>query len=143
MSEKQIIEVNGIKMEVDLRQARVIENYKVGDNVKVLIKNYSGYENHPGVIIGFDQFNMLPTINICYVDMSYSKAEVKFIYLNEKTENVEIVHMSEHELKIDRNKAIDYLDRVIFKASEELLELQRKKEYFIDKFNQHFVSQGS
>ena len=34
---KRIIEVNGVKMEIDLRQAKVIDNYKVGDYVKVKV----------------------------------------------------------------------------------------------------------
>lgn len=32
---KKIIEVNGIKMEIDLREAKIINNYKVGDSVKL------------------------------------------------------------------------------------------------------------
>ncbi len=31
---KRIIEVAGVKMEIDLRTAKKIENFKVGDNVK-------------------------------------------------------------------------------------------------------------
>ena len=41
MEEKRIIEVNGIKMEVDLRNAKRIDQFKVGDSVKVLVKSYS------------------------------------------------------------------------------------------------------
>ena len=39
----RVIEINGIKVEVDLRTAKQINQYKVGDNVKLLIK--SGYGN--------------------------------------------------------------------------------------------------
>ena len=142
LNEKRIIEVNGIKMEVDLRHAKVIENYKIGDNVKILIKNYSGYDSYPGVIVAFDEFKNLPTITICYVEINYSKAEVKFASLNSKTEGIEIIHMSEHEVMIDKKQALDYLDNVIFKSQQDLLELQRKRQYFIDKFNQHFENKG-
>lgn len=139
--EKQIIEINGIKMEVDLRYAKVVEHYKVGDNVKVLIKKYSdNYETYPGVIVAFDQFEKLPTITICYVEMNYSSAEVKFVSFNSSTKDVEIVHMAEHEKLIDKSKALDYLNRVVHIKEQELFELQRKRTYFLEKFNQHFES---
>ena len=35
MEEKRIIDINGMKMEVDLRTAKRIDTFKVGDNVKV------------------------------------------------------------------------------------------------------------
>jgi hypothetical protein len=41
MTEKTIIEVSGVKLEVDLRQARRIEEIRIGDRVKVLTKDYS------------------------------------------------------------------------------------------------------
>ena len=41
--QKRIIEVNGVKLEVDMRYARKIEELRVGSRVKVLIKNYSRY----------------------------------------------------------------------------------------------------
>ena len=37
---KRIIEINGIKMEVDLRNAKRIDTFKVGDPVKVLDMTY-------------------------------------------------------------------------------------------------------
>jgi len=37
MENKKIIEVNGVKLEVDLSSAKVIEEYRVGDVIKVLI----------------------------------------------------------------------------------------------------------
>ena len=41
--EKTIVEINGIKMEVDLRHATRVEEFKIGSKVKVLKKQY---ENH-------------------------------------------------------------------------------------------------
>lgn len=38
---KKIVEINGIKMEVDMRHAKTIDTYKIGDRVKVLVKQYS------------------------------------------------------------------------------------------------------
>ena len=139
MSEFTVIEINGIKMEVDLRHAKKIENYKIGDNIKVLIKGYGdSYTTYPGVIVGFDQFDQLPTINICYVQLEYSSAEVKFISINSKSKDIEIVHMAEHEKVIDRSRALQILDDKVNKAKAEMDDLIRKRNYFIEKYNQHF-----
>ena len=44
-----IVEINGIKMDVDERTATAITEYKVGQTVKVLKKKYSDqYEVYPG-----------------------------------------------------------------------------------------------
>lgn len=138
-NEKKIVEINGIKLEIDMRYAKKIEYYKVGDNVKVLIKKYSDiYESYPGVIVGFDQFEKLPTITVCYVQLDYNSAEIKFININDGTKEYEIVHLSEHEKHIDKQRAIDLLDRMVLKAESELTEIRRKRNYFIEKFEQNF-----
>jgi len=137
--EKQIVEINGIKLEIDMRHARKIENYKVGDCVKVLIKKYSDtYETYPGVIIDFDDFQNLPTITVCYVELGYSTAEIKFIAINSKSKEYEIVHLPDHEKHIDKQRAIDLLDMQVLKKEEELFEIKRKRAYFIEKFKQSF-----
>lgn len=135
---KQIIEVNGIKLEIDMRHAKKIETYRIGDNVKVLIKKYSDYESFPGVIVGFDQFERHPTILVCYVDISYNNAEIKFIHINSATKDTEVIHMHEHEKQIDKKRAVDLLDKMVLKAETEFQEIKRKRQYFIDKFNQNF-----
>lgn len=104
-----------------------------------MIKKYGdSYETYPGVIIAFDQFEKLPTITVCYVELNYNSAEIKFTSFNANTKDVEIVHMAEHEKIVDKSKALDYLDRVITSKKLELDELERKKAYFLEKFNQHF-----
>ena len=52
MSEKKIVEVNGIKLEVSLTTDKRIDEYKIGDNVKILMKRYSGaFDSYPGIIV--------------------------------------------------------------------------------------------
>ena len=130
----QIIEVNGIKMEVDMRHVKVVKQYRVGDNIKVLIKNYSSYVSHQGVIVGFDQFEKLPTINIMYLESSYVSAELKLINFNEKSKDVEIAPMPEYE-KIDREGIISIINRDIEKKEEELRSVVTKKKYFLSYFD--------
>jgi hypothetical protein len=133
-----VIEINGVKMEVDLRTARKVEAYKVGDNVKVLLKTYSdSYASYPGVIVGFDDFKQLPTIVICYINTGYDGG-VKFVYLNTASKDVEICHMGDGEKMIDRGTATAYLDREIAKKQSELADLLARKAYFIANYDLHF-----
>jgi UDP-galactopyranose mutase len=138
MSEKQVVEVNGIKMEVDMRYAKVIENYKIGDAVKVLIKKYNDYTSYPGVIVGFDNFEKLPTIIICYVDVDYNAAEVKFAYFNEKSEDIEIAPYHNPDFKSDKHDVVDKLNRDIEKKEAELDDIKAKKVYFMRHFDKYF-----
>lgn len=140
MFEKTIIEVNGIKLEIDLRHAKRIDEFKIGDNIKFLRKDYSDYKSLPGVIVGFDNFEKLPTIVIAYIEDSFSEMNVKFAFYNAQSKDVEICHMGEHEKVLDRNKCEDYLNRKIMQKEEELNELKRRKEYFLAHYNQHFKS---
>lgn len=135
MDEKRIIEIGGIKLEVDLRHATQVQSYHVGDNVKVLKKKYSDeYTSCPGVIIGFDNFQNLPTIVIAYMEVTYSTAELKIEYLNSASKNVEICAMIGDELAIDKQRALDLLDTAMERKKQELDDLQAKKNYFIENF---------
>src|SRR5690606_28503543 len=70
--EKTIIEVNGVKLEVDLRTAKRVDELRVGDRVKVLTKDYRGeYEVHAGTIVGFEPFENLPTVIVAYLKRDY------------------------------------------------------------------------
>lgn len=137
----KIIEINGVKMEVDMRTVRIIDNFRVGDNVKLLLKNYESYESHPGVIIGFDQFEKLPTIIIAYIDTRYSATRIKFSYFNEQSKDVEICKTNPLDLDIDKVSIINNFDNEILVKKEELRDLEMKRKYFLDNFKKHFVTE--
>ena len=57
MENKRIVEIDGVKIEVDLRSAKRIDTFKVGDNVKVLCKDYNNqFKVKPGIITDFANF---------------------------------------------------------------------------------------
>lgn len=137
---KKIIEINGVKLEVDLSQAKVISNYKVGDTVKVLIKEYSNYDSHVGVIIGFDNFEKLPTIIIAYLKIGYQDAQVKMVYFNAESENIEITMASDKELNFDYTSSKDLLQRDIDNKQEEFEKARKTLAYFERHFERRFES---
>jgi ribosomal protein L19 len=102
-NQKTIVEINGVKLEVDLRTAKTVEEYRVGDTVKLLKKEYGdSYKSYAGMIVGFDPFISLPTIIVAYIDQSYSGVDIKFDYLNAKSEGVEICHTDSLERLVKR-----------------------------------------
>jgi hypothetical protein len=136
--EKRIIEINGMKLEVDLSDCRVIDNYRVGDSIKVLKKEYSNYESLPGVIVGFDNFEKLPTIIIAYLKIDYSEAKIKFVYFNSESKEIEICPMNDADMPFEKKRVIEMFDREIYKKEEELDGIKRQKEFFLAQFGKYF-----
>ena len=130
-SNKRIVEIGGVKVEIDLRNAKVVNNYKVGDNVKLWKKSYGdSYSSNPGVMVGFDNFEMLPTLVIAYFSDSYNDPELKFEYLNKESKDVEICPMLSEELIITKDGALNKLEKAIQIKEKEIEDLNAKKEYF-------------
>jgi hypothetical protein len=126
------IEINGIKMEIDERYCKVIEQYKIGD--PVLVKEYEDYRSYPGVISGFNNFPDRPTIVVAYLKIGYMEADVKFVEIHKTSSGVQICPASDDILKFNKEKATDAFDRLIAAKQLELDEAKRKKQYFIEMF---------
>jgi len=141
----KMIEINGIKLEFDERTANTIDQYRVGDKVKVLIKGYGdSYTVYPGVIIGFSEFKSLPTIEIMYVDRDRWEADCfKFAYLNSASKDIEIAPFNSLELVLDKQAVIDKMDSAIARRKQELSDLETKRVYFIERFAMAFEKVSS
>lgn len=137
-SEKQVIEVNGVKLEIGLRYARKIDHFKIGDKVKILIKEYSSYKSCPGIIAGFDAFTERPTIIVAYIDMNYREAALKFAHINKDSEGIEICPAHEFELQFSKADMLSFMDSEIQRVEISANELRKKKEYFLENFNKYF-----
>ena len=73
--DKRIIEINGIKMEVDLSTAKRVDEFKVGDAVKVLRDK----KVLSGAIVEFVNFRELPTIKVAVFSTDYWGSKIEFI----------------------------------------------------------------
>lgn len=133
------IEVSGVKFDVDMRTARKIDTYKVGDRVKVLVKNYSGYTSYPGAIVAIDAFKNLPTVVIAYVPNVFGNdGKVEFAHLNENTKDVEICPMVEDDIVPTRQTVIKYFNESIAKKQQEIREIETRKEFFLRQYGVAF-----
>ncbi len=126
------IEVEGQKFEIDTRAAKKIEVFRVGDKVKLLTKDYSGYRSHPAVIAGIDAFHNLPTVVVAYIDDVLSTGgTLKFAYINSQSTDTELCPMCEDDLVPTRKTILTYFDQAIEKKQREVEEIVTQKEYFL------------
>jgi ribosome-associated toxin RatA of RatAB toxin-antitoxin module len=138
MEDKRIIEINGIKMEVDLRQAKVVENYKVGDYVKILVKEYNGYKSYIGNIIGFDDFQKTPSVVIAYLKTEYNAASIAFINYNSLSEDFEMTTLNEWDIPLQKSTILEQFQKEILKKEQEVIEMKTKADMFERLFGKYF-----
>lgn len=133
---KRIIEINGIKLEVDLRSARRIDEFKVGDTVKVLDRRNDKNEMKAGVITDFANFKELPTIIVAVYKAGdyWSKPTIEFINFNSDTKDIEIVGVSSEEIIVSRETIVQKFDDEIAKKRDELNDLIVKRDTFVKYF---------
>lgn len=141
---KKIIEINGVKLEVDLRSARRIDEFKVGDSVKVLDNRNDKNLVRSGVITDFANFKELPTIMVAmYTPPDYwSKPSIEFIPYNANTENIEIVAVSAEEIIVSRETIVQKFDDEIAKKRDELNDLIIKRDTFVKYFGRKQEAQA-
>lgn len=137
---RRIVEIDGVKVEVDLRQAKRVDCFKIGDNVKILDKDSSDYKVKPGIIVDFAEFQELPTIVIAVFEEGswYTAPSIKFLYYNAKTaDKIEMVPASDDEIKLSKDGVIEKFEREIQKKKNEYTDLQNQLDYF----KRHFMKE--
>lgn len=133
----KIVEINGVKIEIDERTATIqrLDTFKVGSPVKILHREY---ESSPGnikyaVIVGFDQFKSLPTITVAYLDYS----EIKYAYINSSSRH-ELLAVESHDLAMEKTWVIDRMKDRILRKEQELADEKQKMQVFIEMFGKYF-----
>ena len=137
---KTVIEINGVKLEVDLRTARRIDTLQIGSKVKCLVKQHSGpSEVYPGVIIGFEPFKDLPTIVVAYIDSNYYSKILHFKSFNSETKDFEVIaDINTNALELNRDTVLEKFEREIFNKERDLETLKAQREFFMKHFGQYF-----
>jgi hypothetical protein len=138
--EKTIIEINGVKLEVDMRYARRVEEMRIGDRVKVLSKSYGGHEVNPGIVVGFEPFAKLPTIVVAVAKVDWNKSEINFVHYNAESKDVEIVVAADPDFELDRERIIKGFDKQIASKHREIQEIEERKRYFETNFRAYWQS---
>ena len=132
------IEIDGVKVAVDMRTVKKIDVYRVGDNVKVLKKSYDKYHTYSGVIVDFVNFKELPAIVVAYFIQDYSSTSIEFETITKDTKDIEIAPCLPHELSINKNRVIDKFNYEIEQQQHKVDELKAKRDYFLENFGKFF-----
>ena len=132
----RVVEIGGVKVEVDLRTAKRVDQFRIGDRVKVLHKQYSSWKSAHGVIVAFDDFVNLPSITVCYFSDDY-KPDLKFVTINAETKDVEIVACNDDVL-VDKGEILARLQAEIDTKQAEIADIERKRDYFVARFGAWF-----
>lgn len=137
MSDMKLMEINGVKLEVDMRTAKKVESYKVGDPVKVLVKKYSDWKVCDGVIVEFCDFKELPTIVVAYLSESYSP-DLEFAYLNAASRELQLAPAGDALTPVDKGWVVRKLDDQIKAKQSEIESLEARKRFFLERFERYF-----
>lgn len=135
-----VVEVNGIKLEVDLRHAKRVDTLVVGSKVKLLKKKtqYESSKVYPGVVVGFEPFKDLPTIVVAYLDADWNTSSVKFIAINSDTTEFDMIASVDDDLMINKSDTLRSFQREIDTKTKEIEQIRAKMEYFLSHFGKHF-----
>ena len=134
---KRIVEIAGVKVEYDLRTAKQVDTYKVGDPVKLLVKNYDGHKVKYGVIVDFANFVELPSIVVAYLD-GWDNDDIKFEHVNAESKDIQIAPCTEDEISIDKDQIERKIDKKIEEKKNEIRELEENKRIFKKRFGDIF-----
>lgn len=138
MADTTIVEINGVKMEIDMRHAKVarVDTLRVGTRVKLMMKQYDGHKVCGGVVVGFDAFELLPTIRIAYVEPSYGiGSPLKFFSFNAESKDAELLIDDDgEELMIARETLLQQIDRDIESKRAAFEGAEQAREFFIRHF---------
>jgi len=136
MPKSTIVDVNGVVLSVDEKYTSQSPPYKIGDHVKVLVKQYSDtYKTYPGIIVSFDNFQARPTIVIAYLETAYgTENPIKFVYYNKDSKDVEICPMRDDYISVEKSTVLDLIDNSIAKKQQEIFDLEKRREFFLKNF---------
>jgi len=136
---KEIIEINGIKCEIDAREAVQINTYKIGSLVKVLKKeDYSdSYNVHSGMIVDFYNFKEDPILVVACIKVTYDSADLIIERIGQKNKSIKLVPMQEWDLKLSKENVLNIFDKKIAEKETELMESKHKKEFFENYFGKY------
>jgi len=138
----KIIEINGVKFEVDARTAtlRQVQTIRIGARVKVLKKKYTDqFEVHHGVVVGFEPFEKTPTVIIAYIESQYaSSPDIKFLYYTAKSEEQVIISDENDRESLQASNITAQIDKQIQQKRNEIQDLEDRKAYFLKNFQSYW-----
>jgi hypothetical protein len=132
------LEVAGQKFEFSEPQVTRVETLKLGDTVKILVKE--GYPPdrksvvHPGIVVGFEPFKDLPTVLVAYLDLGYNGG-IKTIAFNAESVDTQMVKaIGDFSRDLNVSVVREKLYGAVTKAEVALADARHQLELFDERF---------
>lgn len=141
MSENIAIQTGNVTIGVEAVNVKRTTCFKIGDPVKILVQEYNSSTSYPGVLVGVDAFETLPTLIVAYMDTRYAvnADSLKFAYVNSRTaDKYEIIATNPYDLAVSRDYIVQQIEAAILKKEQEIQDLRHKMEFFMANFGMYF-----
>ena len=137
------VKVNGKTFEVELSVVNQIDNLKVGSQVGVLEKTYSGQKFHRGVIMGIQNFEPDIAIIVAYINVDISDVVIKEAIVLDGKEDFRIAPLNCVPVPLDENRCLAILQKKIREKQADLDTAIANLHLFKEQFATMLKSEGT
>ncbi|GKQ42946.1 hypothetical protein RD055328_08690 [Companilactobacillus sp. RD055328] len=126
--------INGINYEINPETITKKEALTIGSKVQVLYTEYSTQHVYPGIVTNIIGFKDNPTIEVTYINQSYSSVDIKTAHITNKTTDYQITVSNNIEFNLNKDNAIELLKQDIDNKKIELTKAQNKFDWFVKQY---------
>lgn len=128
------MEINGIKLEADLREAKRIDSVTIGDNVEVYIDDCGLCDVRHGIITDVSLYgeNVILVIATLVYDQN-NLPQIDFIRIS-NGDGCKIMKVDGEELCMTKSGLLEIFELEIQKRKDEALELEKRLCFFKENF---------
>lgn len=132
------VEVNEAMVKIGLKKEEVVNNYKVGNYIKLLIKDVFDFENYPGRIVGIYYSNDEPIIVVAYLKQPFDRFNIGYIEISLSSEDVKIAPLNDWDFPIEWLSRLKRFKIEILSKEQEVTEMKSNVKRFEQIFDEYF-----
>jgi ribosomal protein L19 len=118
------LEIKGKKFKIN-QSIEISDTYEVGDNVRLLVKEYSEMKAYSGLIVAIDDFTDNPAVTVCYITDSCNP-EIKFKTLTPNDKDTQVAKSGNFDESLSINTIISSFENKITSKKGELETLMKQ-----------------
>jgi len=120
------LQINGKTFKIN-QSVEIAEEYKLGDTVRILVKDYSEFVAYSGIIVAIDDFAKSPSVTVCYFTNGYNP-EVKFKTISGNEKDSEISKGGDFDDSLSFDTVISIFENKVLTKKGELESLVKQFE---------------
>lgn len=137
-AKNKTIELNEAMVKIGLKKEEAINNYKVGNYVKLLIKDIFDFESYPGRIVGIYYSNDEPIIVVAYLKQPFDRFNISYIEICPSSEDTKIEPLNDWDFPIERLSMLKRFKIEILSKEQEVTEMKSNVKRFEQIFDEYF-----